>query len=90
MIASTAIHSSSGAFRPEAFQLASGETERLVIKVVIADPSRHEWGVVVPYIRRGTRDHLEVKPPTNALFVTVGTSGLEHWFYDGGWFKSPR
>jgi hypothetical protein len=76
--------------RPAAFMLAAGETERLVIQVEIHDDLRHEWGVRLPYVRRGSRQHLDIRRRDGSLFVTVGSRGLEHWFEEGRWFKARR
>lgn len=75
--------------RPAAFTLAAGETERLVIQIEVLDDSRHEWGIQLPYVRRGNRGRLEIRCPGGGTrFATVGARGLEHWFDDGGWCKS--
>lgn len=74
--------------RPQAFQLGAGETERLIVKVEVEDASRHEWGLRIPYIHRGTREYLEITEAQGRPFVTNGADGLETWFYDGAWFNS--
>lgn len=69
--------------RPEAFQLASGETERLTIRVEVRDLLRHEWTLSIPYIRRGRRDSIVVSRGPNRPFATNGYDGLEHWLAVG-------
>jgi hypothetical protein len=75
--------------RPEAFQLAAGETERLIVRVNVADDRRHEWGLQIPYVRRGRRHHIVVRNTAGSLFVTNGSGGLEHWINgDRQWIKA--
>jgi hypothetical protein len=74
--------------RPEAFQLAEGDTERLIIRVEAADANHHEWHIQIPYVRRGKREYLTIKHPSGSSFVTNGAVGMTHWFHDGGWFKA--
>ena len=73
----------------EAFCLAAGETERVIISIDVVDHMRHEWALRIPYVRRGKRGYINVRSRAGAAFTTNGYEGLEHWLgVDGRWIKA--